>query len=75
MHTVRALLIPDDSNLPASAAARGPGEDSTAETEVEAVTSKDLPGARTAASNWCCAHGRCRVGFFASGALLARGVV
>lgn len=52
MHTVRALLIPDDSNLPVSAAARGPGEESTAETEVEAVTSKDLPGARTAASDW-----------------------
>lgn len=46
MHTVRALLVPDDVNLPDSAAPRGPNEqgaDVDAETDVEAITTRDLP--------------------------------
>ena len=48
MHTVRALLVPDDVDLPDSAAPRGPdeqGADVDAESEVDAVASKDFPGA------------------------------
>ena len=49
MHTVRALLVPDDVDLPDSAAPRGPNEqgaDVHAKTDVEAITTRDLPSTR-----------------------------
>jgi hypothetical protein len=43
MHTVRALLKPDDVDLPESAKPRG-GGDVAGVTDVETLTAKDLPG-------------------------------